>query len=142
MWTSEEKSQLLDVLQTVAEMQHSYGKQVDPEKMLKGYQLILENKLSANIVIEGIGKFLERNRDLPSPSDINNIVNPEPEKLSNARYVQACERLKRHGIDFYEQRQDDKKFIAAYEAEQSEAVKQKQEVPEIAGAIAKKLAAQ
>lgn len=140
MWTTEDKKQIMQVLRTVCEMQNNYGKQVNPENMLKGYQLVLEKHLTASEVIQGIGMFLERNRDLPAPADINNIMNPAPEPLSPARYQQAITRLNRNGFDYYDGRNEDKEYVAAFEARENQKVQEmKQDVPEIAQAVDKKL---
>lgn len=141
MWTSDDKKKLLTLLEQVCKQQHAYGKKdIDAIETLKFYQLILEQHMSVSMVIEGLGKFLSRNRDLPHPSDINNIMNPVPEPLSPARYTQAVKRLDRSMGNFYEGRDDDKEYVAAFEANETRKVQaQKEQVPEIAQSVAKSL---
>lgn len=79
-----------------------------------GYlQLFPDRKVS--FILEAIRRYiLEGGRDIPTPYDLNKILNPKPEPLC-PRFYSAIQRKKRNG-DYLTH--DEKRFIAAYEGEQ------------------------
>ncbi|MFZ0270974.1 MAG: hypothetical protein WAL34_03905 [Acidobacteriaceae bacterium] len=73
----------------VFDMQKQFGKSPDQiEGMVRGFCWVLKD-YPVDAVIEGVGQYLKFNADMPSPSDIVKIIDPQPTpwKPDKAYYV-------------------------------------------------------
>lgn len=147
-WKPNEKAKLARFLKSVTNLQNTYGKKIDPDSFMDGYEYLLSAKYSVDQVIKGMTMFLQRNNAMPTPADINNALDPLPEKPSDAMYVQVCKRLERNGYSHYTGRSFDQAYKDNYERVQEEKLNQaiqalpienKGETPEITLHVAKSL---
>lgn len=77
------------------------------------FQMVLEDFTFREIRAAFV-EFIKTKPDLPSPSDIANIINPPKQPLSAALYIDLKSRSKQ-GYFMYS---DERAFCAAYEAQE------------------------
>lgn len=108
------QDQLTLLLSQAYAAQATYG---DKAQMMEWrdamFQLIL-GRFPFRQVKGAFVKFLERNRDLPTPSDIVNIIEPPQQQLSAAMYVS----LRKRAADGEWLLSDDRAYIEAFEAQE------------------------
>lgn len=80
---------LLKALGVIVKGQNAYGKQHNLNDLFAYMQFKLERKFSAEQVLWAIDQYTDRNDDIPTPADINNILDPEKERITEAEFIAA-----------------------------------------------------
>ena len=88
-WTNTEIQELVKVLTILIDGQKPYGKEYSLKATLDYFMLKLEKKYGVDQVLFALDKYTDKKNDIPAPSDIINILNPEPPKITTAQYVSA-----------------------------------------------------
>jgi len=88
-WQSEELKQLGMALTFAYKTQTTYKEALDLDIRLSGWRFVLEEDYSVEQVLYGLKQYMKTNKNMPVPADINNILNPEPPKITTAQYVSA-----------------------------------------------------
>ncbi len=92
-------------------MQKGFGR--SPEELArldKAFQWKL-GRFTFDQVLEAMERYTDVKSDIPAPADIVQILDPEPEPLSNAMYVQICKKA----VDGY-LTEDQRHYRAVYES--------------------------
>lgn len=89
------------------------------EGKVEMFKLVL-GEYSYRQIRDGFVQYLKRNPDMPAPSDICNIIDPEPEPLSGAVYIQIKKQL-RDGNVFVSDRE--RAYCEAYEKQEMNKVR-------------------
>ena len=97
-WTKSEAEKIIQILSVLINGQKTYGKEYSVKDTFAYYRLKLESKFSADQVIYGMDKYTDTKNDIPAPSDIINILNPEAPRITEAQYVNACKAQERNGF--------------------------------------------
>lgn len=85
-WAPSEKANLAQIMGRVCALQKAYGKtSAELETMVEGFAWALQD-YDPQLVVRAIGKFLLQSRDIPTPFDIREIIDPikkpwEPDKI-------------------------------------------------------------
>lgn len=69
--------------------QNAYGKQHNLGDMFAYMRFKLERKFPAEAVLWAFDQYTDRQDDIPTPSDINNILDPVKPKISDAEFIEA-----------------------------------------------------
>lgn len=86
------QNKLTGLLYQVFMMQKGYGESPeDMAKREKAFQWKL-GRFTFDQVLEAMERYTDVKSDIPAPADIVQILDPEPEPLSNAMYVQLCKK--------------------------------------------------
>jgi hypothetical protein len=73
-------------------LQKQYGKTPNElEALVEGFSRILKH-IPMDIIIQAIDKYSLNNNDIPTPSDINKIINPPPQKIDWPLYIELKKR--------------------------------------------------
>lgn len=95
-------------------MLNTFGKtQAETETLIEGFIWILGD-MSLPAVQDAFKQHISRSSTLPTPADINNIINPPPEELSAAVYIS----LRKRAIDGEYLYGSDKAYVEAFEAQE------------------------
>lgn len=97
-WTKEQEAELAKSLTFAYKMQNTYKEPLDLEDRVAGWKFVLEEDYTMELVLYGLKKFLKKSDDMPVPSNIDNILNPEEPKVTQAAYIQACKDQERNGF--------------------------------------------
>lgn len=91
-------------------MLKEYGKQgMDFDVIVQGFLLFFERKgYSMDIILDALFRHLDRSKEIPTPMDIENIINPPPPQVDWPLYIELKKRL-REGNVYVDQ--DEKRFI-------------------------------
>jgi len=94
----------------VFQMLKEYGKQgQDFDVIVQGFLLFLERKgYPMDRIIDALFTHLDRSKEIPTPMDIESIINPPPPKIDWPFYIELKKRL-REGNVYVDQ--DEKQFI-------------------------------
>lgn len=98
-------------------MQKQYGKTTGQlETVVKGFAWLLDG-YDYKLVVNGLKQYLRRHNDIPSPSDIINIIDPpkpvwQPDK---SYYIKLQEIVKKSNYSPYALNDDEKEYIEKYE---------------------------
>lgn len=78
-WAQNEVGDLATIITHTFDLQKQYGKQAGQlENVVKGFCWALKG-YSAEIVINAFGTYILRHSDMPTPSDIVKIIDPQPD---------------------------------------------------------------
>jgi len=88
-WTNTEIQELVKMLTILIDGQKQYGKDYSLKATLDYFILKLEKKYTVDQVLFALDKYTDKKNDIPAPSDINNILNPEKPKITTAQYISA-----------------------------------------------------
>lgn len=95
-------------------MLNTFGKtQAETETLVEGFIWILGD-MPLSAVQDAFKQHISRSSTLPTPADINNIINPPPAELSAAVYVA----LKKRSVDGEYLYGGDKAYVHAFEAQE------------------------
>lgn len=109
-----DKEQLSHVLGQVFVAQKTYGKPAEEIiALVNVFSLVLAD-YPMDDVIAAILKYIKRNPDVPSPSDIANIIDPPPEALSSVLYME----IRRKQRDNIYVTPEQRAFCQAYEQQE------------------------
>lgn len=117
MWCKEEKILINQAVTVLADMQKNYGKQINLKSMLKGWELILADKMTGQEVVQAVKKYMEKKSDIPAPADILEIHQPAEKKITYAEYTRAKDEWAKNGypkFDYYGN------IVREYESENTE----------------------
>lgn len=78
--------------------QKTYGRDYSVSDTFAYYELKLQSRYSAEQILYAVDKYTDTKNDIPAPSDIINILNPEAPKITEAQYVNACKEQERNGF--------------------------------------------
>lgn len=110
-WSPEQKRQLASVCFPLIQMQKQYGRNMDEKIIMQGWEIKLSKRFTIEQIIFAVDKYTDRNDDFPTPSDIINILDPEPAEISRAEYIEAKKWLERNNYnEFSEQHEIVKNF--------------------------------
>lgn len=87
-WSESDKVELIKNLSVVIKGQATYG-QVSISDSYEFFKHKLEKKYSVDQIIRALDLYTDRNRGIPVPADINNILDPEKPKITQSEYVNA-----------------------------------------------------
>lgn len=109
-YSKEEKAQFTVALMQVFQMLKEYGKQgQDFDVIVQGFLAYLERKgYVMQTVIDALFTHLDRSKEIPTPMDVENVINPPPPKIDWPLYIELKKRL-REGNVYVDQ--DEKQFI-------------------------------
>ena len=105
-WTNDEIRKLASVLFPRIEMQKQYGRSIDPKLVMRGWQVKMAHRFSVDQILFALDVYTETHSDLPAPSDIIQILNPEPPQISDAEYVQAQRWQEANGYPIFSEAKD------------------------------------
>lgn len=88
-WDASDLENITKALSVLVKGQNAYGKQHNLTDILAYMRFKLERKFSAERVLWAIDQYTDRNDDIPTPSAINNILDPEPARITEAEFVAA-----------------------------------------------------
>ena len=114
-WKPEDKAALAITIGRVFDLQKQCGKQVGQlENIIDGFCWAMQS-YSAQDVIHGFGQYILRNSDMPTPSDIVKIIDPQPApwKPDKAFYISLKQIYRDHGP--YGLDSDEIEYIQRYE---------------------------
>lgn len=100
-WTKNDKSQLALCLGQIFDLQKQFGKTTSQlENIISGFCWVLDG-YELSLVITGIAEYAKRNSDIPTPSDIVKIIDPQPEKFKpDWNYYRTLKDLVKDGGPF------------------------------------------
>lgn len=102
-----DKAKLVKALSRICAMQGKYGKTAaELETMVEGFCWVLA-EYTTDQVIDAMGIHIKKSRDIPTPSDIEHIINPPPPKIDWAMYVS----LKKKSSDGAWLLSDEREFV-------------------------------
>lgn len=109
-YSKDEKARFTVTLMQVFQMLKEYGKQgQDFDVIVQGFLVYLELKgYSMDAVINALFTHLDRSKEIPTPMDIANIINPPPPKIDWPLYIELKKRLREGNV--YVDR-DEKQFL-------------------------------
>lgn len=109
-YSKEEKGQFTIALMQLFQMLREYGKQgQDFDIIVQGFLIFFERKgYSMQMVVNALFQYLDRSKEIPTPADIENIINPPLPKIDWALYIELKKRL-REGRVYVDQ--DEKRFL-------------------------------
>lgn len=112
--SNDDKSHLAQVLAQVCALQKAYGKTAgELEILVEGFAFVLSDYSSKQIT-DAMRVFVRQSHEIPNPSEILAILDPKPEKLSSAVYVELNKK-KRNGSFLTTQESD---FLKAFELQE------------------------
>jgi hypothetical protein len=118
--SQQDKNELAKTLAIVCAMQKQYGKtQAELEILVEGFSMILADRPMKQI-IEAIKVYVKTNPSIPTPADIENIINPPEQPLSTSMYVKIMKECTVGGKFLYGDKKD---FVEAYEAQEMKKVR-------------------
>jgi hypothetical protein len=79
---------LIKAISVISKEQKAYGKQIDVDGIYSYMQRKLEKLYSVAQIINAIDVYTDRNDDIPTPSDIINIITPV-KKINQSEYIEA-----------------------------------------------------
>lgn len=115
-WDLEDKKKIAAIVYPLIEMQKNYGKQIDAKLLMQGWELVLSDKYNGDQICYAVREYALRvGDDMPSPKNINDILDPPEKKISFAEYREAVKEQERNNwpmmsdaqgiIDLYRQQQ-------------------------------------
>jgi hypothetical protein len=109
-YSKDDKARFTVTLMQVFQMLKEYGKQgQDFDVIVQGFLLYFERKGYAMVrIIDALFKHLDTSKDLPTPLDIENIINPPPPKIDWPLYIEIKRRMRQSNV--YVDR-DEKQFV-------------------------------
>lgn len=116
-WNKSETATVLKTLSIIINGQKAYGKEYSVKDTFAYYELKLGKKYSADQVIYALDKYTDTRNDIPAPSDIINILNPEEPKISATEYMAAKEQWQLNGYPMFCKHRD---IVKKYESQASE----------------------
>jgi hypothetical protein len=96
-WKSTEIEGLSKALAVVCIVQNAYGTESQFAARLDFWIMKLEKKYTVNQVIHALDIYTDRHSDVPTPSDIINILNPEKPKITQTEYIANKEKWAKEG---------------------------------------------
>lgn len=103
-----DKELLTKTLARVCALQQQYGKtERELETLVEGFCWALDG-YPMGTIIDAIGKHIRKSPTIPTPADIEAIINPSPPKIDWPLYIELKKRLREGGIYVS---QDEKQFI-------------------------------
>lgn len=100
-WSLEEKRAIAAVVYPLIEIQKSYGRELDAKLVMQGWEAFLSDKFSGELIVYALKKYALERRDIPTPADIVEILEPKEPQISEAQYVQACKEQERNGFPVF-----------------------------------------
>lgn len=88
-WSGSDLESLTNILTVLVKGQNAYGKQHNLGDLLAYMRFKLERKYTAEQVLYAIDQYTNRHDDIPTPADINNILDPEKPRITDAEFVEA-----------------------------------------------------
>ncbi len=111
--SDKEKALLSKTLASVCALQQQYGKTAaELETLVEGFSWVLGD-YPIQTIINAIGVHIRKSATIPTPADIENIINPPLPKIDWALYIELKKRL-REGRVYVDQ--DEKLFIRECES--------------------------
>jgi hypothetical protein len=109
-YSKEDKARFTVTIMQVFQMLKEYGKQgQDFDVIVQGFLLFFERKgYPMDRIIDALFIHLDRSKEIPTPMDIENIINPPPPKIDWPLYIELKKRL-REGNVYVDQ--DERQFI-------------------------------
>lgn len=99
---------LAKTLARICALQQQYGKtEAELETLVEGFCWALSD-YPMQTIIEAIAKHIRKTPTIPTPADIENIINPPPPKIDWPLYIEIKKRL-REGNVYVDS--DEKQFI-------------------------------
>lgn len=95
-WSQVDRKKIASSVYPLIEMQKAYGRQLDLELIMKGWQAVLSD-YSADHVCYALKVYMKKSSDFPAPADLIKILEPEEPKITESQYVQACKQQERNG---------------------------------------------
>ena len=89
IWQEADINDLAKALTITYKGQNTYKEPLEIQDRLDFWKFVLESKYTVKQVLHGLKIFLERDKNMPVPADINNILDPPPVLISDAEYVAA-----------------------------------------------------
>jgi len=97
-WQNQELEQLSMALTLAYKTQTTYKEPLDLEDRVAGWKFVLEEDWTVMQVLYALHKFMKENKVMPVPADINALLKPEPPKVTQAEYIQACKEHERNNF--------------------------------------------
>lgn len=108
---------VIKTLAVLVNNQKNYGKEYVLSDLFKFYEMKLAGRFPVDSILMAIGLYTDRNSDIPQPSDLINIMDPEKPKISYAEYKNA---LERHAQEGYQMFGGYKQIINEYEQQRTD----------------------
>lgn len=105
-WSPEQKRKLAAVCFPLINMQKQYGRNMDEKIIMQGWEIKLSRRFTIEQIIFAVDKYTDRKDDFPTPSDIINILDPEPAEISKTEYIEAKKWLERNGYNEFSDQYD------------------------------------
>ena len=99
-WTNEEKTHIAKTFGVLVAIQKSYGNDIDIKSTLRAWQVVLGD-YPAGQLISAMQEWVKRHRDMPTPSDMIKLMNPEPTRITQTEFIHAKEQWKLEGFPNY-----------------------------------------
>lgn len=129
------------MLTVLIDGQKQYGKEYSLKATLDYFRLKLEKKYTVAQVLFALDKYTDKKNDIPSPADINTILDPEKPKITTAQYIAARDNQRRNQYPMYS---SDSQIISDYETQEATAQEdfkiQNEEIAQIVGNSVKRIA--
>lgn len=90
----------------IVQGQNAYGKKHDLAHLLAYYEFKLQRRYSVAQVLHALDIYTDRHDDIPTPAGIIAILSPEPPKITEAQYVNACKWQERNGYPIFSDARD------------------------------------
>lgn len=116
-WTRSDVENLTKALTVIIEGQNAYGKKYDLENIFNYMRLKLERKFTVDQVLFALDLYTNRNDDIPTPSAIINILDPQKPRITEAEFVEAQKWQEANGYPMFSAA---KETIDEYKKQQSE----------------------
>lgn len=114
-WTDNDKKKIASVIFPLIEMQKAYGRTLDTKLVMQGWEMTLADRYNSDQICYALKEYaLRGGDDFPSPKNINDILNPESPKVSEAEYVNACKTWEINNYPIFSEELD---VINAYKAQ-------------------------
>jgi len=115
-WSADDKRKIANAVKPLLEMQKSYGRTLDTKTVLRGWQMLLQNKYNAEQICYAVYRYMKQKSDFPAPADLIKILTPQENKISAQEYWHAKDQWTKEGFprfSYYAQ------IVKDYEAQQS-----------------------
>ena len=101
-----ELAKFVKVLSIIVKGQNAYGRKHNLEDMISYFGLKLSKRYTVDQVIYALDIFTDKYDDIPTPSDVIKILNPEKPKITEAQFVEAQKWQERNGYPIFSDARD------------------------------------
>lgn len=137
----DEKKQISLALSFLAENQKIYGKDINIEMLVAGFEFAMADDFEVVQILHGMKIYMKTKSDMPAPADIINILKPQEARITEAEYVNAVKYQERH--NWHDMFSDAQMVIDKYREQEKqdrgEKKKYNDEILKIAGNAVKRI---